>query len=323
MKILAVDDDEIILDLLTEILTSLGYSDLTTARSAADAYHAISSADVPYDCILLDIQMPVTDGIAFCGAIRGLKDYVETPVVMITAMSDKKYIDNAFQAGATDYVTKPFDVTELSTRVRLAERLSEDQKKRRAAENLLPATFKRTDEEKADLDLPISIRDVDCVIDYVSMENYLAQLSRSALFGSCVIAFKINDVEQFHDSMTNYEFACTVTDVAEAITIALVGRQHLISYAGAGVYTVVLDSLNGLDLPSINARIKQAMFDLSMCYSDGRPLYLSMTHGAPVRLTLRSGLGAIRALKIAIGNARLQDYQTTANGNLAQQMHGT
>jgi CheY-like chemotaxis protein len=120
MKILAVDDDPVALDILGATLTRANYLDLTLASSAEKALEKLGKTDVPFDCCLLDIQMPGIDGIELCAAIRDMPDYRHAPIVMITSLSDQGSIDRAYAAGATDYVTKPFNGLELGSRIRVA-----------------------------------------------------------------------------------------------------------------------------------------------------------------------------------------------------------
>ena len=89
MRILAVDDDPIILELLTELLATFGQHEVDTAESAKEALARLSDpAAGIYDCFLLDIQMPETDGIELCGLLRQTQAYARSPILMITAMSD-------------------------------------------------------------------------------------------------------------------------------------------------------------------------------------------------------------------------------------------
>lgn len=124
MRILAVDDDESILSILRMLVGRAGYKDFVMARSAGEALELIAAAREPFQYILLDIQMPVMDGIEFCDLIRRLPAYTQCPIVMLTAMTERKFVDQAYAAGATDYVIKPFDVNVLATSLAMAaERL--------------------------------------------------------------------------------------------------------------------------------------------------------------------------------------------------------
>ena len=136
MKILAVDDDELTLELLSESLSANGYNDLVTASSAKNALDLISALDsdhdgIPgaFDVILLDIQMPGMNGVDLCGKIRALSKYKKTPILMLTSLSDRGSIDGAFSQGATDYISKPFDAIELGARIGMAKTLVTEQRK--------------------------------------------------------------------------------------------------------------------------------------------------------------------------------------------------
>ncbi|MBB4021546.1 MULTISPECIES: response regulator [Actibacterium] len=127
MKLLVVDDDDFILELLPMVLALFGYEDVSASATPLDALALVRHEQPGFDCLLLDIQMPGMDGIELCRQIRALRGYADTPIIMLTAMSDKDSIDQAFAAGATDYITKPFDVTEIGARVRVAAKLKEAQ----------------------------------------------------------------------------------------------------------------------------------------------------------------------------------------------------
>ena len=121
MKILAVDDDPYILEILTMMAARAGFTDVSTSLSGEIALDMLNKGDVVFDCLLLDISMPDMDGIELCQLVRSMPAYRKTPVIMLTAMTEKDYIDRAFQAGATDYANKPFDIVELNARLRMAQ----------------------------------------------------------------------------------------------------------------------------------------------------------------------------------------------------------
>jgi DNA-binding response OmpR family regulator len=119
VKILAVDDDELILELLTLILTQAGFTDVSTAVSGETAMEILNKSVDAFDCLLFDVNMPGMDGIELCKLARSMPKYDKTPILMVTAMTQKDYVERAFQAGATDYITKPFDIFALVSRLRL------------------------------------------------------------------------------------------------------------------------------------------------------------------------------------------------------------
>ena len=109
--ILLIDDEPMMLDLLSLYLSPLGYNCIKkeSARSAIQ-YLELHSVDL----ILLDIMMPDMDGLEACKEIR---KYWDTPIIMITAMSEKTDIVKGLNTGADDYISKPFDEEELIARI--------------------------------------------------------------------------------------------------------------------------------------------------------------------------------------------------------------
>lgn len=121
MKILIVDDDTLILEILELYLSTIDYDDVTCAQSAGDALALMQRAVVPFDCIFLDISMPEMNGVELVPHIRSLPAYADTPVIMMTAVSDKRHIASAFVAGASDYIGKPFEFFELESQLQAAK----------------------------------------------------------------------------------------------------------------------------------------------------------------------------------------------------------
>jgi adenylate cyclase len=132
ITVLAVDDQPANLRLLEAVLTPRGYH-VRTAGSGAEALSALAEEDV--DLVLLDIVMPDMDGYQVCRAIRADERLGFLPVVMITA-SDKQERLAALEAGADDFVAKPFDKAELLARVASLARVKRyhDTVRRQAAE---------------------------------------------------------------------------------------------------------------------------------------------------------------------------------------------
>ena len=111
--VLAVDDQPTNLRLLDAVLTPRGHRVLT-ASSGAEALALLETEDI--DIVLLDILMPEMDGYEVCRRIRSTPATEFLPVVMITASGSEQRLA-ALEAGADDFVTKPFDKSELLARV--------------------------------------------------------------------------------------------------------------------------------------------------------------------------------------------------------------
>lgn len=125
MGILIVDDSESIRMLMEVILRKTGYHQLLTAASARDAFTRLgmdgpATPDMDIDLVLLDIMMPEVDGIEACRRINAVESLRDIPIIMVSARADTKYLEAAFNAGAHDYITKPFNTLEVTARVRSA-----------------------------------------------------------------------------------------------------------------------------------------------------------------------------------------------------------
>lgn len=131
-RILIVDDEPVNLKLLDKMLSAQGYSNLVLVQDSRQVLEAYQQQ--PTDLILLDINMPNLDGFAVLEQLKALDNPLLPPVVILTAQHGQDFLLRALNAGARDFITKPFDRNELLARVRnmldahLAHRLVFEQK---------------------------------------------------------------------------------------------------------------------------------------------------------------------------------------------------
>lgn len=119
--ILIVDDHTSTRHVLQGLLTGQGYD----MRFAADGPEGLAQAMAfPPDVILLDVMMPGMDGFEVCRRLRAEPRLAEVPVIMITALDDRNSRLRGFEAGADDFISKPFDPLELRTRVQTIAQLN-------------------------------------------------------------------------------------------------------------------------------------------------------------------------------------------------------
>jgi len=113
-KVLVVDDEEPILELLKYNLEKQGYD----VRTAADGYQAVEQAKKFHpDLVLLDIMMPKMDGVEACRQIRAIPELVNTFIVFLTARAEEYSEVAAFDVGADDYILKPIKPRALMSRI--------------------------------------------------------------------------------------------------------------------------------------------------------------------------------------------------------------
>jgi two-component system response regulator MtrA len=116
VRVLLVEDDASIREITAIGLSAAGFA-VTTATDGVEALDSFRAQ--PFDLVLLDIMLPRLDGYEVCRQIRRSST---VPVVMLTARSDTSDVVLGLEAGADDYVRKPFEVPELIARVRAALR---------------------------------------------------------------------------------------------------------------------------------------------------------------------------------------------------------
>jgi DNA-binding response OmpR family regulator len=119
--ILVVDDEPRYVRLVEVNLTTEGY-DVTTAANGQEAVEAVA-AHAP-DLMLLDVMMPIMDGFTACTRIR---EFSTVPIIMVTAKGEERDRVRGLDAGADDYIVKPFSAQELLARVRAVLRRAERQ----------------------------------------------------------------------------------------------------------------------------------------------------------------------------------------------------
>ena len=306
MKILAVDDDPLILELLTEVLRAADFENVTVCGSANDALNIIEATTLSFDCILLDIQMPDVDGIQLLSAIRAMPTYANTPILMITAMSDRSYIDKAFQAGASDYITKPFEISEVHARLRVIEALVKERNWKSDRNPVAPRHEPLKMVTDADFQRRLRLHDIDGFIDYLALENYMMQLPRLSLLSMCTLGVVVRDMRRMFAASSVYEYESAVADVAEVISETLKPQHFFAAHAGEGEFACVIDNYSGLSPEAFERALNEALQEMDLHYCDGRPMSLQIAVGDPISLKVRSAKSLPNTLVQAMSNAELR-----------------
>lgn len=215
-RILAVDDDPLARDILNALLEQIDGVEVELCPSAMAAQSLMQTRH--YDCFFLDIEMPGMDGVQLAKWVRGAHGDRKTPIVMATAMNDRRNVVEAFLVGANDYVTKPFDGAEIAKRVADARGVKH-----------APAV---------DLPDPTEAQPNGSVTTTASFRNYLAQLNRGGLFATNLFTVKVD--------LTACEKRGIASDAvnrtAETLRNLSFDRGYLLADAGNGVF---IGAVNG------------------------------------------------------------------------------
>lgn len=119
MKIMLVDNEEMLLDFLSLALGRLGH----TVYMANNGYHALAELqNCEPDLFLLDVLMPGKDGIQLCEELRADPRFADSPIIMISGFAiNDEVVDRAFDSGADDFISKPINLKILERRIDILE----------------------------------------------------------------------------------------------------------------------------------------------------------------------------------------------------------
>jgi len=238
MHILAVDDDTLMLDLLVNMLQEIGYSDVETAMSADEALVITKLADRPFDCFLLDIKMPGGNGVQLCSDLRSMEAHKKTPVIMLTAMTERHFIDDAFLAGANDFVNKPLHMENLDRRLQVAFSFVT----RRPSETKPIAQLLHADDgvfSTFDSAGFLELLDVPGMISNRALKMYLDKLDRVGSYRSSAFAVRLNIKGSIDFDPAMNSLSKLVLEVTNLLSKSLSNTSFVMSYVGGGTLVVI------------------------------------------------------------------------------------
>lgn len=231
--ILIVDDEKPIVDILVYNLQKEGYNTLEANDGQAAVDTALSQKP---DLILLDIMLPKMDGLAACKRIR---QYLNVPILMLTAKDEEVDKIVGLELGADDYVTKPFSVRELMARIKANLRKAEvkvENVEEKKIENKQEATNKIVvGELELDLDkfeVKVSGQIVDLTLREFEVLKYLATQPGQVVTRE-VLLEKVWGYEYYGDIRT---VDVTVRRIREKIEKDTSSPKILITKRGVGYY---------------------------------------------------------------------------------------
>lgn len=297
MRILAIDDDESILTLLDHALRLSGGHDVTLALSAKAALAFIDSDDMEFDCFLIDIQMPEMDGIRLTQVIRENPGYRRHPILMLTAMNEKSYLDRAFRAGATDYVSKPFDFRDLQARLFAAQKLTLENSRSVGRTSEVPSIeWSRGVAKDVEPDQVIQRADHDSLIAYGEFDNYILEMARHPQCKASVVALKVADPTLGQSDLLLGAFSAMLRDVILCVTAAFPHPLSSVSYRGNGTLLAVFDQDLNAPPEGIEREINARFLEMPCAeYASRLRIFL----GNPMSIRAESDAGVLETLWLA------------------------
>jgi diguanylate cyclase (GGDEF)-like protein len=283
-KILVVDDEPTILDILTRRLQSLGCEVSTLSGGTGVPERA---REYEPDIILLDVMMPDLDGFSVLRALKADADVQDIPVVMMTAKTEVESRVKGLDLGAHDYVSKPYETTELVARLRAALRVKQLQDSLKLANRQLErlATIDPL------TDLP-NRRELD--------EEFSLAIERSRRTGDQVSVLML-DLDHFKRINDNYGHQVGDEALRE-IGRLLRGRRRitdLVARYGGEEFVWVLPGASTNDAVELAEWVRRSVGAMSVDTSQG-PVALAVTVGVTTYVPAEHGaVSASSVLEVA------------------------
>ncbi|PVA06194.1 response regulator transcription factor [Thalassorhabdomicrobium marinisediminis] len=253
MRILAVDDDPVILKILSLSFAQFGYEDVRFASSGEEALEMIEAAAEPFDVLLFDIMLPGISGVELCRTVRAQDAYRATPIVMITASRAHDIMEQAFHAGATDFVNKPFDGLELGSRIKLAVLLSDSLRRERQARHEMADLARLT---AIAFDEPFKVSAGPAALELSVFENALLR-KPDGLFAMTLFSVDIENAQKLYRKTSAAQFRRLIEDLAQHLSSVLPSAPTSFAHAGKGRFVCVTHGRSAPDLAALHARLDE------------------------------------------------------------------
>jgi diguanylate cyclase (GGDEF)-like protein len=217
MRILIADDDPVSRRVLASTLSKLGHEVVET-HNGLEAWEALR-ADDPPPIALLDWMMPLMDGLEVCRKVRQAATY-PTYLILLTAKNSKEDLVVGLEAGADDYLTKPFDRHELRARVQAGARIIELQ--RSLAERVREleeavAERKRAEAELRNLTLTDDLTGLYNRRGFFTLADHRRKLARRMHESSLMIYTDLDGLKQINDRFGHGEGNAAITRTADIL----------------------------------------------------------------------------------------------------------
>lgn len=254
MRLLVVDDDLDVCAILTAAFGTQRCCDMRVAGDAKSALRVIDAEDTPLDGIFLDIQMPGTTGIELCGIIRSTPGYSDVPIIMLTAMTERTYLHDAFANGANDYITKPFELDHLAKK--LAKHRADRLQGLKYREVSAPFTdgWQAPDRDVIRaLEDAVTIRGVERCVGREAFQTYILQSHARFAKPVSVRAIKMAKVYDVFSQLPHGEYQGTIQRIAGMLSRLTRQTQDVFSYFGNGIFLSSSVERSSLDRASLSA----------------------------------------------------------------------
>jgi CheY-like chemotaxis protein len=228
------------------------------AGDAKSALRVLDAEETPFDGIFLDIQMAGTTGIELCEIIRGTPGYSDVPIIMLTAMTERKYLHDAFAKGANDYIMKPFDLDDLGKRLAKHRTNRLRRKPYKDSSALLAEGWPASDGEVIrSLEDAVTIHGIERCVGREAFQTYILQSHSRFKTAASVRAIKIAQVYDLFSQLPAGEYQATTRRIAGILSLLTKRTQDMFTYLGNGIFLSSSIGASSLDRVSLSAALER------------------------------------------------------------------
>ena len=286
MKILIADDELTMQTILTSGLARLGY-EVEVASNGKQAWEALQRPDAP-EMAILDWQMPGMTGVDICQRLRQRKDSHYVYVILLTGLDTLNDLVAGFEAGADDYMTKPFKAAELNARLRSGRRVLDLQRELLAAQEQLKVL--------ANYDSLTNLWNRRFILERLVEELVRADRDNSSLG---IVVADIDHFKHINDTLGHATGDEALQEVAKRLTAAIRPYDSLGRYGGEE-FLLVVPNCEIAESITVAERVRQALCATPITTSRGE---LAVTASFGVSATVAGQPADARALIVAADRA--------------------
>ena len=268
MRILIAEDDVTSRLLLKRVLESWGY-EVDVTRDGAEAWRHLSAPNGP-KLAILDWMMPEMDGVEVCSRVRALETMQPPYVILLTALDEKDRVVAGLEAGADDYLSKPYDAAELHARVEVGRRLVD------LNERLVEA--QRVAEELAHTDTLTGIKNRGAIL--ATLEAEIARADREGT----ILGLGMMDIDHFKDVNDTSGHAAGDQVLREVVRRAetVLRPYDMLGRFGGEEFLLVVPGVDAAELREVCERVRLVVA-ASPVEASGHRFTITVSLGAALR----------------------------------------
>ncbi len=287
MNILIVDDAREIRMLLETYLEKAGHDNINFAASGEELFAIIDDYNLnegELDLILLDIVLPDGNGVEICRKLKMEPYFKDIPIIMVTGRDDDSTLEEAFAAGAMDYIKKPISRVELLARVSSALKVRKEIKERNAREKELQETTRKLKEANKELEKMASLDGLTGLANRRLFDDLLEKEWKRARREGHQLGLIMVDIDHFkyyNDAYGHQAGDECLKKVAGKMSELLYRPGDTAARYGGEEFAAILPEADREGVGEVAERIRQGIKDLELEHKDS-PVssYVTVSLGA-------------------------------------------